>query len=81
MKEALNNAMKHSQATHLQIDIGAKENQLVIRVTDNGVGINQEQLRRFGNGLHNMRRRMESIGGTFTIACDGQCVLTFEAPL
>jgi signal transduction histidine kinase len=81
VKEALNNAMKHSQATHLQIDIGAKENQLVIRVTDNGVGINPDQLRRFGNGLHNMRRRMESIGGTFTIECDGQCVLTFEAPL
>lgn len=81
VKEALNNAMKHSQATHLQIDISTKENMLIIHVTDNGVGINTEQLRRFGNGLNNMRRRMESIGGSFTIECDGQCVLTFEAPL
>lgn len=81
VKEALNNAMKHSQATHLQIDIIAKDSMLVIRVTDNGVGINTEQLRRFGNGLNNMRRRMESIGGAFHVEGDGKCVLTFEAPL
>lgn len=81
IKEALNNAMKHSQASHLQIDIIAKENLLIIRISDNGVGINTDQLRRFGNGMNNMRRRMESIGGSFTIECDSQCVLTFEAPL
>lgn len=81
IKEALNNAMKHSQATQLHIDIAAKEHLLVIRITDNGVGINTEQLRRFGNGLSNMRRRMETIGGAFHIECEGQCVLTFEAPL
>lgn len=81
IKEALNNAMKHSQATQLHIDIAAKENLLTIRITDNGIGINTEQLRRFGNGLSNMRRRMESIGGAFHIECEGQCVLTFEAPL
>ncbi len=81
IKEALNNAMKHSQATQLHIDIVAKEHLLVIRITDNGVGINTEQLRRFGNGLSNMRRRMENIGGSFHIECEGQCVLTFEAPL
>lgn len=81
IKEALNNAMKHSQATQLHIDIIAKENLLTIRIMDNGIGINTEQLRRFGNGLSNMRRRMENIGGSFTIECEGQCVLTFEAPL
>ncbi|MDF2192542.1 sensor histidine kinase [Paraflavitalea sp. CAU 1676] len=81
VKEALNNAMKHSQATHLQVDIATRENALIIRVVDNGVGINPDQLRRFGNGLNNMRRRMESIGGSFNIDCDGQCVLTFEAPI
>lgn len=82
VKESLNNAMKHSQATHLQIDISTKDNSLIIRVSDNGVGINTEQLRRFGNGLNNMRRRMESIGGSFQVESNGQhCVVTFEAPL
>jgi signal transduction histidine kinase len=81
IKEALNNAMKHSQATEILIEIITKESFLVIRITDNGIGIDVEQLRRFGNGLSNMRRRMESIGGSFTINCDGPCMLTFEAPL
>ncbi|MBO9565407.1 MAG: sensor histidine kinase [Niastella sp.] len=82
VKESLNNAMKHSQATHLHIDISTKDNSLIIRVTDNGVGINTEQLRRFGNGLSNMRRRMESIGGSFLIESNKeQCTVTFQAPL
>jgi signal transduction histidine kinase len=81
IKEALNNAMKHSQATEILIEIITKESLLVIRITDNGIGIDVEQLRRFGNGLSNMRRRMESIGGSFTINCEGPCMLTFEAPL
>lgn len=83
IKESLNNAMKHSQATHLQIDISTRDNNyLIIRVSDNGVGINVEQLRRFGNGLNNMRRRMESIGGSFFIESnEQQCIVTFEAPL
>ena len=81
VKEALNNAMKHSQATRLQINISAIDHKLVIEVTDNGVGIDQEKLRRFGNGLSNMRRRMESIDGLFRIENNGQCTLHFEAPI
>lgn len=81
VKEALNNAMKHSQASQLRIDIITRDSKLVIKVSDNGVGIDQEQLRRFGNGLSNMRRRMESIDGNFSIENSGMCTLTFEAPI
>jgi signal transduction histidine kinase len=81
IKEALNNTMKHSQASKVRVEIITKDNRLVIRVSDNGVGIDQEQLRRFGNGLSNMRRRMESIDGQFKIENNGMCVLTFEAPI
>ncbi|MFT3824619.1 MAG: 7TM diverse intracellular signaling domain-containing protein [Chitinophagaceae bacterium] len=81
VKEGLNNAMKHSQANHILIDIATRDSQLIIKVTDNGVGIDTEKLRRFGNGLSNMRRRMESIGGNFTIESNGNTVLTFETPI
>jgi signal transduction histidine kinase len=81
VKEALNNAMKHSQANHIQVDIAIKNNHLVIQVMDNGVGIDPEKLRRFGNGLSNMRRRMESISGSFRIENNGCCTLIFEAPI
>jgi len=81
VKEALNNAMKHSQGTQIRIDIITRDNKLIIKVADNGVGINPEQLRRFGNGLSNMRRRMESINGSCKIEGEGSCVVTFEAPI
>jgi signal transduction histidine kinase len=81
IKEALNNAMKHSQATQIQIIISTSDKWLMIKVADNGVGIDADKLRRFGNGLSNMRRRMESIDGSFRIESDKNCILTFEAPI
>lgn len=81
VKEGLNNALKHSQASQIQIDITAQDNLLIIRITDNGIGIDTEKLRRFGNGLSNMRRRMESIGGTFVIESSGSTILIYEAPI
>jgi signal transduction histidine kinase len=81
IKEALNNAMKHSQATQIQIIISTNDQRLMIKVADNGVGIDADKLRRFGNGLSNMRRRMESIDGSFKIESDKNCVLSFEAPI
>jgi signal transduction histidine kinase len=65
-KEALNNVLKHSQATNVTINI-LIENKLVIMIADDGIGINMEKLRKFGNGLHNMKKRVESIEGEFLI--------------
>ncbi|HEY1201902.1 MAG TPA: sensor histidine kinase, partial [Niastella sp.] len=81
IKEALNNAMKHSQASQIQIIISTSDKWLMIKICDNGVGIDADKLRRFGNGLSNMRRRMESIDGSFKIDSGKNCVLTFEAPI
>ncbi len=66
LKETLNNALKHSNATELTIDITTNKN-LVIKVSDNGIGIDLENTRQFGNGLKNIARRMKNIGGTYTI--------------
>ena len=37
---------------------------MCIRIEDDGVGFSPETVEK-GNGLHNMRKRMEDIGGTF----------------
>ena len=81
VKEALNNIMKHSHATRVRIDITIPDYKLVIKIADNGVGINKEKLRRFGNGLTNMKRRMQSINGDFRIETDGGTILYFELPV
>ena len=66
VKEALNNVLKHSQSSVVRINVSVGE-RLVIEIQDDGVGINLEKLRKFGNGLNNMKKRMASIDGEFNI--------------
>jgi len=66
VEETLNNMLKHSGATELAIDILA-DGMLLIKIHDNGRGIDLQKIRQFGNGLQNIKRRMESIGGDFEI--------------
>lgn len=80
-KESLNNIMKHSQASLVEIDITTNDGELEIKVSDNGVGINTEKLRRFGNGLSNMKRRMENISGEFLATSQAGTKLLFRVPL
>jgi signal transduction histidine kinase len=73
--------MKHSQASTVRIDITVPDDKLVIKISDDGRGIDTEKLRRFGNGLSNMKRRMQSIQGDFRIESDKGAVLYFELPV
>src|SRR5687767_1226357 len=80
LKETLNNTLKHSKATSviIHIETGSK---LKITITDNGAGIDAEKVRRFGNGLKNIERRMKAIGGDYTISNNNGTVTKFELPL
>ncbi|MBI1782179.1 MAG: hypothetical protein HYR66_12570 [Sphingobacteriales bacterium] len=66
VKEALNNVVKHAKASEVQLNFSFEKN-ICIKIIDNGVGINEDKIREFGNGLKNMRKRMERIGGTFMV--------------
>lgn len=80
VKESLNNVLKHAQANAVSIDISAGT-ELVIRISDNGKGIDKEKLRQFGNGLKNIANRMQSIGGQFNIENKEGTVTTLSLPL
>ena len=67
VKETLNNILKHSKASRVNINIQTSST-LLINIFDNGVGIDQEKIRRFGNGLKNIDRRMKGIGGIYQIS-------------
>lgn len=81
VKESFHNILKHAQASEVSMELWIEKDKLVINVKDNGVGIDSEKLRRFGNGLSNMKRRMESIGGEFHVQSGEGTTLTFTAPL
>lgn len=64
-KEALNNVARHSRATQVFVRVEIRANEAVISVEDDGLGFAEPELstRREGNGLVNMRRRIEDAGG------------------
>lgn len=60
-KEAINNAVKYSDGTLLELTIKETDNKLEFSVSDNGKGFNAELVRR-GNGLDNMQKRADEVG-------------------
>lgn len=80
VKESLNNVLKHSKAKIVTITIEVNHS-LNIEIADNGVGIDLQNLRKFGNGLKNIARRMESIGGNFRIKNKNGTITTISLPI
>jgi len=66
-KEAVHNIVKHAGASRVDIIITVTSHLQVI-VADNGHGFHQSKRASFGNGLRNMQRRMEQLGGSFEIS-------------
>lgn len=80
VKETLNNVLKHAKATRVQIEI-IIDDALTIRIADNGIGLDTQKLRQFGNGLKNISKRMQSIGGEYIIESKDGTVTTLRLPL
>lgn len=70
VKEALNNVLKHSGATVARVRVSETASAVEIAIEDNGRGFDAEKTRggRKGRGLGNMRKRIENLGGQFSIA-------------
>jgi signal transduction histidine kinase len=66
IQEAVNNAIKYADATEVSVQVQPKENGIVIDISDNGKGFDLETID-FGNGIVNMQKRIEEIGGVFKI--------------
>jgi signal transduction histidine kinase len=83
VKEALNNAAKHSQADELFLRINRRHHKLSVVVEDNGRGFDTAQIVGERNGLTNMWQRMGEIGGTCEISSQpgGGCRVVFTVPL
>jgi len=71
VKEALTNVLKHAKANEVRVQAKVTEGNLEIIVQDNGHGFDPEGSLQKGdgtrNGLRNMRRRAETIGGLLRI--------------
>lgn len=66
VKEALHNIVKHSdaQSVHMKMEV---TRELSIILQDDGIGFDRSAIRPFANGLHNMKLRIEELGGVLNI--------------
>lgn len=73
IQEALNNAVRHSKATRIDLDLVYNDGMLIASVSDNGVGFVEDHAQSAlfqvprGKGLNNMKERANIIGGELSV--------------
>ena len=66
-KEAVNNVVKHAQASSAWVRLHMETGQFTLEIEDDGRGLPDAARSSTRNGLKNMRKRLEDVGGSFTI--------------
>jgi signal transduction histidine kinase len=66
IQEAINNAIKYSDANNIDVEVKKVDNQIKITIQDNGKGFDIENTD-FGNGLYNMKKRIDEVNGSCEI--------------
>jgi signal transduction histidine kinase len=66
-QEALGNAVKHSDAAHVRVELTGGPSSVALTITDDGKGFDVECLPNAGLGLVSMRERVEAVGGVLEI--------------
>lgn len=66
-QEAINNAVKHGKATSIEINLSSSEDQILLRIQDNGSGFPEPEERSDGMGVRIMQFRSQMIGGNLKI--------------
>ncbi len=67
-QEALNNALKHAEATAVTVYLRTEGEHVILEVSDNGLGFAPDGVSdQGGMGLKSMRQRAEKLGGICTV--------------
>lgn len=81
VKEALHNIVKHARASEVKLTLTKTGDLLKFTIRDDGKGINLENLRVFGNGVKNMKKRMDAVNVSFNIENDKGTTVTLTKML
>lgn len=66
IQETLQNTIKHAQAKNVILEFSSSDQELSVKIEDDGVGFNLKKSRK-GIGLKNMKSRVEKLNGTLEI--------------
>jgi NarL family two-component system sensor histidine kinase LiaS len=69
LQEALSNTLRHAKATKVEVKLGQTQNQLRLRITDDGIGFaDGEEKKSSSYGMKLMEERVAEIGGVLVIS-------------
>jgi two-component system, NarL family, sensor histidine kinase DesK len=80
LKEAVNNVVKHSQATQCLVTIEQVWNEICITIYDNGIGIKEENNHTKGHGLLGIKERLEFVNGILEIKNENGTIIMIKVP-
>jgi len=66
-QEALANVARHSNARHVMVELADQDDEIILRIEDDGVGFDLSQVEK-GVGLDSMRERLETVGGHLNVS-------------
>lgn len=68
VREAISNVVRHAKATTVEVDVKVVGDTLVLRVVDDGVGVDPAVAAAGGRGLSNLAERAKLLGGGFDVS-------------
>ena len=82
-KESVNNVVKHAQASEAHVRLKLEQARFTLEIEDNGRGPAGAAQKSGRNGLRNMRKRMEDVGGAFSMgpAAEKGTIVRLTAPI
>ena len=82
-KEAINNVVKHARSSSAWLHLQLEPRRFTLEIQDDGRGVAPADESKGRNGLRNMRKRMEDVGGSFTLLPrpGGGTIVRLSAPL
>ena len=82
-KEAVNNVVKHAQASEARVKLQLETGKFILSVEDNGRGLGDVSEKKLRNGLKNMRKRLADVRGEFEISpgANGGTVVRLRVPI
>ncbi|EEL90994.1 Two-component sensor kinase yocF [Bacillus cereus AH1273] len=80
LREAVTNIVKHSKATECIVSVLESQGELILKVEDNGVGL--EHQNHDGNGIRGMKERIALIDGVVELdTINPGTLLTVKVPI
>jgi len=67
IQEALQNIIKHAGAVTVQFHLYFHDKELLIHISDDGIGYNAQQSKQSGAGITNMQARVKALNGSLSI--------------